>query len=155
MDQPDATELLALLREIHLPEPLPEPPLWPTALAIAMIALAITVLVAKIARRHSWATQASTELRQIERSPQSAAPLQTAKLLRRIALTLDPDPRVRSLSGDAWLEHLNGLFNTGFFTTPEGRFCGGPLYSKPADKTAGALPYRQLHKLIKRRGRQS
>lgn len=156
MDTQDTTELLAQLRDIHLPPTPPEPAIWPMIIAGIIIAVAAALLLRKnFSYKNTWAATATKELRQIEANADPAALLQTAELLKRIVITHDKNPHVRHLSGHAWLNYLNTFFNTPFFTTAAGLQFGNALYqSKHHSQPLTPKTYATLRKLIRRRSWQ-
>ncbi len=150
MDDLDATQLLALVRDIHLPAAPPQPAVWPMLLAAIIILLALAaVFLSRYRKRDSWASQAKKELTLIEQSGHSQALEQTASLLKRIALTHDNRREVKHLSGKPWLNYLDLFFNTQYFTEGEGKLFGHALYQQ--NIRAPENIYRDLRKLIRRR----
>lgn len=153
MEAQDATQLLAQLRDIHLPPAPAEPAVWPLVVAALIIAVAATVLVLRhLQQSNSWAATATRELKQIQTNAEAAAPLKTAELLKRIVITHDKNPDVRHLSGNAWLVYLDKFFSTQFFTTGHGQLFGDTLY-QPRQNNQPLKPeiYTTLRKLIRRR----
>lgn len=158
MNEPDATELLAMVRDIHLPAEPVAPPVWPIALAVMVIALALLTLLAA-RRRVSWASAARSELTKIQHRNDGKALAQTASLLRRIVLTENNTAEshtvethmadVQRLSGQNWLKHLDHFFNTRYFTEGDGKVFGTALYQ--ANTEAPPQLYRDLKRLIRRR----
>jgi hypothetical protein len=71
--------------------------------------------------------------------------LAQAKLLRRLAATL-MGAEAAKLHGHAWLERLDSLLATDFFTAGAGRIFGAALYSRQAmpDTSDIAAQLRQL-----------
>lgn len=153
MDDLDATQLLALVRDIHLPTAPPVPPVWPMLLAGMLILLALTaIFFSRHRKRNTWASQARRELKAIEQSGSVHALEQTAALLKRIALTHDKNAKAMHLSGNAWLTYLDRFFNTHYFTEGEGSIFGSAIYQQNTQTPENI--YRDLSRLIRRRNWQ-
>lgn len=150
MDNLDATQLLALVKDIHLPAAPAAPAIWPMLLTATVILIAIAALIfSRYQKRSTWASQARAELKEIEQQRNPQALEQTASLLKRIALTNDQRNIVKHLSGDNWLRYLDHFFNTRYFTEGDGKVFGKALYEK--DTQAPDDLYQNLRKLVNRR----
>lgn len=146
----DTTELLAQLRGIHLPEAPQAPAIWPLLLAGSIILLALALwLVKKRRTQTTWATEAINELKSIQQSDSVNTTLSIAILLKRIALTEDPENSVKHLSGTSWLKYLDGFFNTKYFSEGNGQAFGSDIYKHNAQIDHSV--YRDLNRLIRRR----
>lgn len=151
MEAQDATQLLAQLRDIHLPPAPAEPSLWPLLLAAILIAVALfTLLYRHLKKNNSWAATATRELRKIQSDANPAALLQTAELIKRIVITHDSNPGIRHLTGTAWLAYLDKFFSTTFFSSGHGQLFGNALYQQQ-DHRINPGTYATLEKLIRRR----
>lgn len=151
MESQDTTQLLAQLRDIHLPPAPAEPAIWPLIIAVGIIAIAVVALLLKrIGNSNSWAATATRELKVIQMNAEPSAPLQTAELLKRIVLTHDNNPDVKHLTGHAWLVYLDKFFNTRFFTTGQGQQFGDTLYQQPHQPLTPEI-FKTLRKLVRRR----
>jgi hypothetical protein len=105
------------LRDIHLPPPVP---LWPPApgwwglLALLLLVLAVWSLLRYRERRRralpAVARREMTALRQAYREHGDPRRLATdlSVLLRRICISRFPRTRVAALTGNAWLDFLDG-----------------------------------------------
>ncbi len=106
-----ASDPLAALRGIHLPEAVgawpPAPGWW--ALLAAVIGLAVLGIVAVRIRRASLAHHALRELEAIDQASPDVQDLaaSVSTLLRRVALRRFGRSRVASLHGAAWQEFLS------------------------------------------------
>lgn len=156
MDNLNTSELLELLRDIHLPIAPPEPSAWPLLLSIVLIVLSLLVfLFHRFQQRTNWAKQATRELDTIQRGDNPNAQLQIATLLKRIVITHDKRPIVGRLTGDPWLRYLDQFFNTHYFCTGTGRVFGDALYKpdQTQSRSDTALVISELRKLIRRKDR--
>lgn len=123
------TPSLSELRDIHLPAPPPSPDLWPVVLL--GLALGVLVLVAlwRWRRMEGWKAEAMRSLGRIERLAPATRLEETAVLVRRLALHLGRDAHPGQLTGKPYLEALDRLFATGFFTSGAGAVLGDALYA--------------------------
>jgi Domain of unknown function (DUF4381) len=131
---------LEALRPLHTggSGALAEPLLW---LALGA-GLALAALIALLARRgvlRTWAVrrEALAELAQARTLHPGEAVRSQALLLRRVAVTLKGDTAA-GLAGEVWLDTLDGIFHTRFFSEGAGRCFGDALYG-PAAPDAAAL----------------
>ena len=112
----NASDPLAKLRDIHLPDPVsiwPLAPGWYLLAGIIIMALAITAYFAyrywlKVRPRRA----ALKELKSLAANDIQ----QLSSLLRRCALAYYPAHDVASLTGDAWITFLNKTSKTPLFT---------------------------------------
>lgn len=123
------TDLLARLRDIHLP---PVPPaesgFWVLALiAVGLAAIGVAVWAGLI-RRPAWKRECLRELDRLDGLAPDAAVFGAAALVRRVVLSLTDDPVLRHLHGTAYLERLDGIFGGCFFTEGAGRVLGADMY---------------------------
>lgn len=136
-----AESLLSALRDIQEPVAPESLSLWLVAANIALIIiLGMLYFLRKNRLLEGWRREARREIqRSTQAEPQQGVVL-LAKLLRKIAIH-----RKNShcdLQGDAWLQELDTLFSTQWFTEEEGRIFGTTLYKNtvlsPAElNTAG------------------
>ena len=126
-------EALAELREISLPEPVSCAP--QTAGWYIVGALMVVGLVWLAVRwHHSWRAnryrrEALAELSALEREANLAA---LPALVKRTALSFAPREQVAGLSGNRWLEFLDGTAGDNAFTTGPGRLL--PRLAYAADR---------------------
>ncbi len=152
----NAIPSLDQLRDVHLPPPPPEAsflPIYALALATVLVGL---VVFARLRRRQSWKREALLELDRVGKLPDDRVLGETAMLVRRVALYLSNQPEIRRVTGDAWLERLDGIFLTHFFTDGPGAALGDCLYDRPSGDrdTTGNLIAGLRHILRKARVRQ-
>ena len=158
MGEPDTTQLLEQLRDIHQPAPPPEPSIWPIVIASLIIAIAISAVMFRYRRQlpRSWASAAIVELDAIQRQSGPTARLETAELLKRIVLTHNNRADIRQLHGSNWLRYLDQFFNTRFFSEGGGKIYGDSLYQADAVTDIDcSFNYKKLRTLIKKRNRLS
>lgn len=152
----DTAELLAQLRDIRVPVPPAEPAVWPLFIAVAAIALGVGALFRFFRqKRKLWVDDARLQIKQTQQLTPDLAIQGYAELLKRIVLTLEPANNVRTLHGSQWLQYLDNVFRTSYFTTEQGRVFGEDLYRKQglSESDRDAIGNR-LHKLINRRSRR-
>lgn len=153
----ETAELLAQLRDIRVPEPPAEPAIWPLFIAVAIIALGLIALLRHFRpTRVSWVDDARQQIKTAQQLTPDLAVQGFADLLKRIALTLEPTNKVRTLHGRQWLQYLDSLFRTSYFTAEQGRVFGEDLYREQrlseSDRDAIA---NKLRKLINQRSKRS
>ena len=136
--QPDP---LAELREIHMPEAIPD---WPPAggwwilgfLFILLVGGLTTALIQRYRKRaylrYSLKALAKLELDFSHHSNGLILSDDLALLLKRICLTQHPRHQVAGLSGDAWLQFLDKTGNTNEFTQGCGAVLGHGRFQKGA-----------------------
>lgn len=144
------TDPLSGLRDIHLPV---EPGLPVSFFIVALVALAAVVLtglaVAALRRRKRGTKAEALRLLQAALElPAKESLLEQAKLLRRLARTVSGRSAL-ALHGRDWLDHLDGIFATDFFTAGKGRVFGDALYRPDAGEDARLLAA-ELGRLIGR-----
>ena len=143
-------ELLASLKDIHLPEP---PSLWPPApgwwvLGI-LIVLAVIYVYHKIlspkrvisetdASQSDWRVSALAEHRRINRlfdhhAPASQVLAEVSVLLRRVALACRPQEPVASMQNAQWLGLLDELTDTDQYSHGVGRTLLDHPYKKHSE----------------------
>jgi len=123
------TELLNAIRDIHEPSaPEVTSPLWMLiGLTFALIMLSLLLvkwLKQKDQPQPSWANQ----LILARKEPPEKARLRLARLLRHICVNKNKHV-ANTLSGQAWLQHLDKTLTTDYFTQGEGQLFGDPLYA--------------------------
>lgn len=113
------------LRDIHLP---PEPGLWPPAFGWWLVAVALALLGAALARRHWRRRPLRAALRELDAVAahwqRGSDPVRLArslsKLLRRYALSRFPHAGIAGLTGRAWLDFLDEHGGNGEFASGAG-----------------------------------
>lgn len=144
-------DVARLLETMHpMREPPPPAPIAPylVMLGLGCAAAGVLLFVAWQMRRRRMALRASAEAalaasRGLAPADRLAA---QAHLLRRLARRLDGDAAARA-SGDDWLQRLDRIFDTRFFTDGAGAIFGDKLYRQPAGVDVDALD-RSLSGLI-------
>ena len=119
---------LSALRDIHTP-PAPDGlSVWPILAGVAALALLLVIFGIFLLRlRRRWASDLKRELATLDVLPPEQALTEAAKLLRRAGMAQSGDAAL--VQGESWLETLDGLFRTRFFTTGSGRVFGSELYA--------------------------
>lgn len=109
-------DLLAKLRDIHLPLPIswwPPAPGWYVLAVMALIALGVLIVIGmRIRTRNAARREALILLNQYQESYLkegncSLCCKNISELLRRVALVYYPREKVAGLKGQAWLDFLN------------------------------------------------
>jgi hypothetical protein len=145
-----AADPLAQLRDITAPA---APPFWPPAPGWwVLMALALVVVwllyrwaqpkFAKRRRVQAW----QRLLAQLEQKTSEQYVMGASELARRIALR--HDAHAAKLSGQAWLEHLDGLAKSPVFSQGGGRALHSLPYQKSASSADRELLKRALLRLI-------
>lgn len=118
-------ELLAQLRDVHLPE---DPGWWPPAIGWWLLALLLTVvLVAALFLWRRWRhnTWRRAALKEHHRLLSADASVDTVRalsvLMRRVALRVEPRQSVASATDQQWLQTLDGIGHTRGYTEGVGR----------------------------------
>jgi len=123
---PEILSLLGELRDVHQPE-LGGSTLSPLVVLIALLLCALVALITlwlkkrrRAYRRSLWQRQAHDELLDIRtrlpERPMSETVAACSRLLRRVTLAVEPRSKIASLTGDAWLQKLDGLHGSDSFT---------------------------------------
>lgn len=148
------TELLAGLRDIHLPAAVswwPPAPLWWWALAVLAVAAALSVAAAVALRRRreragalSACRLALRELGVLRRQFFAGGDARDllaglSVLLRRTALSLSPRAETAALTGDAWLHWLDARAGRELFSRGAARAIANAPYQPSADADARAV----------------
>lgn len=139
--------LLSALRDIQEPAAPESLSLWLIAANVILImVLAMLYFLRKNRLQEGWRRESRREiLRAKETEPQQGVVL-LAKLLRKIVIHRTNNHS--ALQGDAWLNELNTLFSTQWFTEGEGRVFGTALYQKtvlsPTDLNSASNKILQL-----------
>lgn len=145
----DTTELLNSLRDIH--EPIPPQsvsPLWMLLVFVLCIGV-IGLLLIRIAKARRVKPSPWIEQITIARTEEpEQARLRLARLLRHICLNRGDD-HFETLSGQAWLEHLDKVFFTRFFTTDAGIAFGDDLYAPVSKNFSINVLCDELEKIVK------
>lgn len=148
------------LKDIHLPEAVHW---WPPAIGWWLLAILLPLTVAaafylyKRLRRQTGLKAARKMLAAL-RQEKNRDPAQTlvalSTLLRRVAISTTPRAEVASLSGAAWLAHLDASFPDKPFSDGVGRCLADAPYRKtmPADIDIDAL-FELCEQWLKRQGR--
>jgi hypothetical protein len=132
-------ELLARLEDVAVPAPvswMPQTAAWAVlGVALAVGASVLTVWAIRRWRSNRYRREALGELAEIEgrlAAGDPSASASVAVLLRRVALHIAPRKDVASLSGESWLEFLDGRVKGTPFTTGAGRRLLEVPYAPPA-----------------------
>lgn len=124
-----ATNPLADLRDIHLPEPVswwpPAPGWWLLAL-LSLVVVAGLLWLWRYRRRQTPRRAALAELTQLRATFQrdgdgTAVAAGVSTLLRRLALVHFPRNQVAGLVGDTWLQFLDRTGGSNLFSAGPGR----------------------------------
>ena len=124
-----ATNPLADLRDIHLPEPVswwPPAPGWWLLVALSLVVVAGLLWLWRYRRRQTPRRVALAELTRLRADFQrdgdgAAVATGISALLRRLALTHFPRSQVAGLVGDAWLQFLDRTGGDNQFSAGPGR----------------------------------
>lgn len=145
------------LRDIHLPDPPPGLPDWLLIFITAAAAASAVLLIVTLFGRGSPAIRATlAQLERIDTGDEARAIAHMATLLRRYALARLTGPSASEaarLTGEAWLERLDHLTGSRFFTHGDGRVFGETLYARGPHPGAESLK-QDLARLLKRQGRR-
>jgi hypothetical protein len=139
VDAKVAVEQMAGLRDIAVPEPVswrPQTAGWFIVLALLLAGAA--AVVARLVRRwknNRYRRLAVAELAAIEKRMATAAERPAAlramaELVKRTRLCEVDRPVVASLSGEAWLQHLDRTWHGTSFTTGPGRLLADVVYRR-------------------------
>jgi hypothetical protein len=135
----DPARMLDALRDIHVPVGGDSGPILTMILIGCAAAIALTLALRPRLRRWGAVRRSALEVLAGSRSLEPAERLAAqAVLLRRLVRTIDGDTAAR-LQGAAWLDCLDRLFATHFFTEGEGRNFGEALYRPHASQDVDAL----------------
>lgn len=139
--------LLSALRDIQEPVAPESLSLWLIAANIVLIViLAMFYFLRKNRLQERWRRESRREIQRAKNTKPQQGIVLLAKLLRKIAIHRNNNPR--DLQGDAWLNELNTLFSTRWFTEDEGRVFGTALYQKtvlsPTDLNSASNKILQL-----------
>jgi hypothetical protein len=134
---------LAQLRDIHLPEEISQ---WPLALGWNMLIVLLLALIIcgcffgyRYWRASRYKREALKKLHGIQNDYKNRTinAQETAQALsdlyRRIALSLYPREKIAPLHGIEWLEFLNNMSKSHFFTQQEGQVLSDALFKKITD----------------------
>lgn len=142
MSAPLPNDLLASLRDYHLPEAVswwpPAPGWWLLAFVILLLIVAMIGWLMRRRRRRAAARAAERELARLRGQASDAGNYVRglSMLLRRFALAAFPHRDVASLTGDAWLTFLDQHGGDGRFADGVGR----QLVEAPYRSVAGPVP---------------
>jgi len=151
-------DLLAGLRDIHMPEPVSW---WPPAIGWWLLLLLLILSMVALFRWLKWRQaqslkpqqfsrqemlkQACTELERLEKLASAKADAHTlvtdlSALLRRIAIQLKPeDASISGLSGEAWVQWLDSQWNNDTFACGTGRSLLDAPYQRQGQIDISAL----------------
>jgi len=138
-------ELLAQLRDVHLPE---QPGWWPPAIGWWVLALVLTTLLAAALlfwrrwRANAWRRAALREHHRLQSAGASMATVRALSvLMRRVALRVEPRQNVASATDQQWLQTLDRIGNTRDYTNGVGGLLAVWPYRNittiPANELAG------------------
>jgi hypothetical protein len=136
-------ELIPLLDDIQVPEPIsyfPVTPIWTWIFGIA--ALIAALLLYKIWRswqRERYRKAACQELQRIAGVRGAAYVMKVSKILKWTALAAYPRKRVASLEGEDWLRFLDSTSEGTGFTDGVGQALAASQYQRTADLDEAAL----------------
>jgi hypothetical protein len=122
------------LKDIHLPSPVGWWPLAPGWYLLFLLLLLMGCLVFFILRRHKQlsVSRSALDLLRAIRSRPDTEPTQVlielSSLLRRVAITIAPRSDAASLTGSAWLAHLDRPFKDQPFSQGIGRCLANDPY---------------------------
>jgi hypothetical protein len=135
----DPALMLATLRDIHWPAGSGGAPLFVTMLIGSTLAVALSVALWPKMRRWRAVRRSALAALSLTRGLDPAERLGAqAVLLRRLVRTIAGEDAARRQGAD-WLECLDRLFATRFFTEGEGRTFGEALYQPLSDQDVDAL----------------
>lgn len=131
---------LAQMRALHLPHGIDAWPLAPGWYVLAsIILLTVTTLLFLFIRKRRaelYKRQALEALEQIKQHTQKDAESILAQsnelsdLLKRLALTHYPRSLISPLNGERWLQFLDEISGTNFFTQGDGKLLGASRFMK-------------------------
>lgn len=129
-------EIGRLLETLHpLREPPPPDSIMPylvvVLLGVALALVGVGLLLAARRRRGRIYAAAAAQLALARTAPPEERLAAQALVLRRVARQVGGEPVVRA-QGAAWLERLDGVFATQFFTRGAGRVFAEGLYQRSA-----------------------
>lgn len=145
------------LRDIHLPESIgwwpPAPGWW---VVVALLILAVCLVLFWLVRRHrrlSVLRAALGELERIEHHCQEGADHThlvgaISVLLRRVAISVEPRSLAAGLTGQDWLEHLDGLAGGPYFNNTLGQQFIHAAYRPVPDVDMDALLETSRHWIL-------
>lgn len=132
----NSSDLLAQLRDIHLPDPVSW---WPPAVGWWLLLLAVVAVLGMAGhllrgylRRNRYRKEVGQELQRLvaSRDNYSTGEIldQLTRLLRRVAIQTRGRTAVAPLVGESWLRFLDSEGGTDQFTMGPGRVLGEGLY---------------------------
>jgi hypothetical protein len=123
--------LLSALRDIHEPAAPESVSVWLLAANIALLAVLVGIFLLRRNRLlEGWRRAARRDIEQAKNSNTQQGVFLLATLLRKIAILRNSSQS--ELQGDAWLEELDTIFSTQWFTQDHGRLFGAALYKDNA-----------------------
>ena len=138
MNDPNISNILQQLRDIHLPQPISVWPLAPGWYVTAVIVgILVVVLGAYLYRVWRRLKRRRTILRELHQLKSQQGDRETAEiiadlsgLLKRVAIYCFPKHAVAGLIGKAWLQFLNDKGRTQDFSQTEGELLVSAAYQK-------------------------
>lgn len=129
---------LSQLRDIHLPLPVswwpPAPGWWIVSVLLAAFCVGGGYFLRKFRMKRRYRKFALQELERLAGNPDGKAVLiQTAVLVRRVAVQSFGSQAVARLAGDKWLQFLDQTAGTDQFTQGPGAALGHDLYRPVAE----------------------
>ena len=119
--------LLSELRDIHVPSAPESMSLWLIAANIGLLIILVWIYLLRRNRLlEGWRRAARRDIQHAKKANTQQGLVLLAKLLRKIAILRNSSQGDRQ--GDAWLEELDTVFATQWFTQEQGRIFGTALY---------------------------
>lgn len=130
----NATDPLAQLKGIHLPQPVgwwpPAPGWWLVGICLLFLVIVGGFYLLKVVRRGRYRREALADLRKLRETDQDQRGLLEAvsRLLRQVAIVKYGRTEVASLNGVKWLQFLDRTGKTEQFGNGAGKPLGTMLY---------------------------
>ena len=136
-------DLIPLLDDVHLPEPIsyfPATPIWTWIFWMAALFAAIFLYKAwKRLQRERYRKVACHELERIADTSGPAYVMKVSQILKWTALAAYPRKRVASLDGEDWLRFLDETYGGTGFVEGMGQTLASSQYRRKADANDHAL----------------
>ncbi len=137
----DLVELLALIVDVQIPEPIsfsPQTAGWLVLLTVSILALVIFGMRYYLGyRRNAYRRQAMVELNSVSSLADIAEQLSTiAAITKRVALVTFERTQVADAYGNHWIEFLNRTCKQSFISSPEADYLTSGPYQKKSSASA-------------------